>query len=499
MTLLALTPLRVEARAARRGTSRARVERTGMGPRRATRAATRLGGEADWVRGVAILGVGGAVDPGIAVGDLVVADEVRGPGGSVVQLRGAGIVARELRRAGLETHVGAVGSFERVVRNGERARHHADGLLAVDTESAWLTNVTTCRPLAVVRAIVDTPTRPLLSPRSVSGGVRALRSVRAAAGALERWAAACGPRTVLLAGPRSFCAGVERAIDVVDRALDRFGGPIFVRRQIVHNTHVVRGLEERGALFVEELDDVPEGAIVVLAAHGVAPEVHAQAADRGLQVIDATCPLVAKVHTEARRFAAQGYEIVLIGHDDHEEVEATRGEAPGQVHVITEPDQVGQLEIRDPQRVAYLTQTTLAVETTQAVIDALRLRFPTIVGPKGDDICYATQNRQDAVRTVAREADVVLVVGSPNSSNANRLAEVAEREGCRAYLLEDHSELDLGWLRSADVVGVTAGASAPEVLVHELVEVLGGLGPVRVEDRMVTTEKVQFALPAEVR
>jgi 4-hydroxy-3-methylbut-2-en-1-yl diphosphate reductase len=306
-------------------------------------------------------------------------------------------------------------------------------------------------------------------------------------------------RTVLLAGPRSFCAGVERAIDIVERALDRYGAPVYVRRQIVHNTHVVHDLEARGARFVDELDAVPDGALVVIAAHGVAPEVHEEAHERGLRVIDATCPLVAKVHAEARRFARDGYRIVLVGHLDHEEVQGTVGEAPEAIEVVDEPAAADQVQASDPEHVAYLTQTTLAVDEVQEVVDALRARFPALTGPRADDICYATQNRQEAVRTLAAECDVMLVVGSRNSSNSNRLVEVAERFGCTARLLEDASELDDALVRDASTIGITAGASAPESLVQGVVEALAAFGPVDVVERDVVQESMRFTLPVEVR
>ncbi len=306
-------------------------------------------------------------------------------------------------------------------------------------------------------------------------------------------------RTVLLAGPRSFCAGVERAIDIVERALDRYGAPVYVRRQIVHNTHVVRDLEARGARFVDELDAVPDGALVVIAAHGVAPWVHAEAHERGLRVIDATCPLVAKVHAEARRFARDGYRIVLVGHLEHEEVQGTVGEAPEAIEVVDEPEAADQVQAADPEHVAYLTQTTLAVDEVQEVVDALRARFPSLTGPRADDICYATQNRQEAVRSLAAECDLMLVVGSRNSSNSNRLVEVAERFGCTARLLEDASELDAALVREASTIGITAGASAPESLVQGVVEALAAFGPVDVVERDVVQESMRFTLPVEVR
>jgi 4-hydroxy-3-methylbut-2-enyl diphosphate reductase len=303
------------------------------------------------------------------------------------------------------------------------------------------------------------------------------------------------PRRVLLAGPRSFCAGVDRAIAIVERALERFGAPVYVRRQIVHNLHVIRDLEARGAIFVEELDEVPDGAVTVFAAHGVAPPVRRDADERRLQVIDATCPLVAKVHTEARSFARRDYDIVLIGHADHEEVEGTVGEAPDRIRIIDGPADVALLDVRDPQKVAYLTQTTLAVDETAGVIDALRERFPALAGPASDDICYATQNRQDAVRALAERADAILVLGSRNSSNSKRLVEVAERAGCPALLVDEAADVPPERLAGVRSVGVTAGASAPESLVQELVSALDGLGGVTVAEVQTAREDVHFKLP----
>ncbi|MGH9103442.1 MAG: 4-hydroxy-3-methylbut-2-enyl diphosphate reductase, partial [Acidimicrobiales bacterium] len=303
---------------------------------------------------------------------------------------------------------------------------------------------------------------------------------------------------VVLASPRSYCAGVERAIEVVERALDRFGSPVYVRRQIVHNRHVVEALEERGAVFVEELDAVPDGATVVFSAHGVAPAVRRAAGERGLRVVDATCPLVAKVHTEARRFAAKGYELVLIGHAGHDEVEGTLGENAG-IRLVETAQDVARLELRPEDRVAYLTQTTLAVDEVEMIVGSLRERWPELAGPAADDVCYATQNRQDALRAVAGAVDLVVVVSSPNSSNGNRLAEVARRMGARAELVDDASEIDLRWLGDAGSVAVTAAASAPESVVRGVVDALGSLGRLELSEHPVTTEKIRFPLPLEVR
>ncbi|GAA3856852.1 4-hydroxy-3-methylbut-2-enyl diphosphate reductase [Saccharothrix violaceirubra] len=301
---------------------------------------------------------------------------------------------------------------------------------------------------------------------------------------------------VLLASPRSFCAGVERAVEIVERLLDQRGGPVHVRKQIVHNVHVVADLEARGAVFVDELDAVPDGATVVFSAHGVSPAVRAEARRRDLEVVDATCPLVTKVHAEARRFAARGDTVVLIGHADHEEVEGTFGEAPESTVVVATPEEVAALEVPDPDRVSYLTQTTLAVDEAAEVVAALRARFPRLKGPSSDDICYATTNRQEAVREVAGDADLVLVVGSANSSNSVRLVELARRQGVPAHLIDDASAIDPEWLRDVQVVGLSAGASAPPRLVDDVIAALGAWD---VQVRETTRETIRFTLPGIVR
>lgn len=304
------------------------------------------------------------------------------------------------------------------------------------------------------------------------------------------------PLTVLLAAPRSFCAGVERAIEIVEHALRQRGRPVYVRKQIVHNAHVVADLESRGAVFVDELTEVPAGATVVFSAHGVSPAVRAEAAQRELDVIDATCPLVTKVHTEARRFAARGDTVLLIGHAGHEEVEGTLGEAPGQTILVEDVTQAGEVTVPDPDRLSYLTQTTLAVDETEEILAALRARFPNLRGPASDDICYATTNRQHALSTVAAEADLVLVIGSTNSSNSVRLVELARRGGTPAYLIDDAGDIRPEWLTGVRTVGLTAGASAPPRLVDEVV---AALGPVTVLERETATESIRFTLPAAVR
>jgi 4-hydroxy-3-methylbut-2-enyl diphosphate reductase len=306
------------------------------------------------------------------------------------------------------------------------------------------------------------------------------------------------PRRIVLAAPRGFCAGVVRAIDVVELALECVEPPLYVRREIVHNLHVVRGFEERGVRFVEELDEVPDGATVVFSAHGIAPRVREEAQRRGLKVIDATCPLVTKVHLEAIRFERLGYRIILIGHPNHEEVEGTMGEAESRIALVSSVADAEAVEVEDPERVAYITQTTLSMEDTRPIVETLKRRFPRIAGPAKDDICYATQNRQLAVRALARETPVILVIGSKNSSNSNRLVEEAELAGARAYLVDDASGVDPAWLAGAATVGVTSGASAPEFLVDQMVAHLTSLGAERVERLVTVEENVHFSLPAEL-
>ena len=333
----------------------------------------------------------------------------------------------------------------------------ATGAIAVDMESAPLLAGAAGSPAVVLRAISDTPDHPVVSPRIVAGGLAALRSLRQAAPVLAQWAAAVGPRQVLLASPRSFCAGVERAIEIVELALERHGAPVYVRKQIVHNATVVADLEGAGAIFVDELSEVPDGAMVVFSAHGVSPEVRQEAARRGLDAVDATCPLVAKVHAEARRFAADGYLVALIGHAGHEEVDGTLGEAPGAMALVETTADVARLRPADPGKVAYLMQTTLAADEAGGIVDAITERFPAATGPGSDDICYATTNRQRAVRAIAARSDLVLVAGSANSSNSQRLVETAQRAGTAAYLVDGPEDIQLGWLAGASTSGSRPG------------------------------------------
>lgn len=307
------------------------------------------------------------------------------------------------------------------------------------------------------------------------------------------------PTKLLLASPRGYCAGVDRAVDTVERALEHFGAPVYVRKEIVHNHHVVSELADRGAVFVDSELDVPRGAVVVLSAHGVAPEVYERSRERDLHVLDATCPLVTKVHAEARKYAAQGYSIVLIGHEGHEEVVGTMGEAPQAIQLIGSVNEIGALQIPDPARVAYITQTTLSVDETLEIIAALRERYPSIVGPRNDDICYATQNRQNAVKDLAREVDLVLVIGSRNSSNSNRLVDVTRELGVPAHLIDDETGIDMAWFEGIDTVGITSGASAPESLVTRVVAFFRDMGVEEVNSHDLVDENVHFQLPRQLR
>jgi 4-hydroxy-3-methylbut-2-enyl diphosphate reductase len=489
--LTAVSPRQIEAAAVG-----GRVIIMGTGPERAAATGAELARDLGADDPVAIVGAVGGLGGHLWPGHLVVATELRTPEDATPRrLAGAHLLAEELRRYGHWVHTGPVVSWRGAVPPSEQAALAAAGAIAVDTESAWLAEALGPRPLAVVSAVADSG-----GHAPVAGGLRALGALLRVRPALERWARVVQPRTVLVAGPRSFCAGVERAIDTVERALVRFGPPVYVRRQIVHNTHVVAGLEAKGAIFVEEFDQVPDGSTVVIAAHGVSPAVRRQAAARpDLNVIDATCPLVAKVHHEARRFADGDHHIVLIGHADHEEVVGTVGEAPDRIHLVEGPEDVARLNLPEDGPLAYLTQTTLATDETAEIVEALNVRFPAIVGPSATDICYATQNRQDAVRALAGSCDLMLVVGSANSSNTARLVEAARRQGCRTELIEDQSDIRLPWLLDAATVGLTAGASAPESLVQRVIEVLEELGPVEVREHRIAEETVQFALPRQVR
>ena len=494
--LTVVTALRIERNAVASGLPGATVVHCGPGRTRAGRAAVDLGRDDG---PVAVAGVAGGCAAQLRPGDVVVATEVRDVDEQVHPCPSAGLLVAALRRRGLRVHAGPIATVSRPVLGAARARLARGGVLAVDMESGPLVAAARSagRPVAVVRVVADAAGRPLLAPTIVRDGRIALRSLATAAGALGEWAAAAGPREVMLASPRSFCAGVERAIDVVERALERYGSPVYVRKQIVHNTHVVADLENRGAVFVDELDEVPDRATVVFSAHGVAPAVWSAAKSRGLDVIDATCPLVSKVHAEARRFHRRGDTVLLIGHAGHEEVEGTLGEAPD-IRLVQNVEDAREIEVDDPERVSYLMQTTLAADEAAEIVSVLRERLPKMRGPSSDDICYATTNRQQAVRAAAAAADVVLVLGSANSSNSQRLVEIGERSGCAAYLVEDDTAIDPAWLAGAGRVAITAGASAPPALVNRCVDALAALGPVQVLERSVADENVYFQLPREV-
>jgi 4-hydroxy-3-methylbut-2-enyl diphosphate reductase len=308
------------------------------------------------------------------------------------------------------------------------------------------------------------------------------------------------PERILLAAPRGYCAGVDRAVQTVERSLELYGPPVYVRKEIVHNKHVVEELRARGAIFVDSEEEIPPGSTAVFSAHGVAPTVHANARSRNLTTIDATCPLVTKVHVEARKFAAQGYTIILIGHAGHEEVEGTMGEAPGNIVLVQSEQEVDELQVPDEERIAYISQTTLSVDETRSIIARLRERFPAIVGPRTDDICYATTNRQAAVKQLARECELVLVIGSRNSSNSNRLVEVAREHGAESHLIDNEGQVREEWLAGKRVVGITSGASAPEELVQRLVAFIRARAPeVDVQELEVVSEDVRFMLPKAIR
>ena len=399
-------------------------------------------------------------------GTVLVADQLRRPGEPPIACPAAPLLVGELRRHGIDSTLGPLDLGPA-------------GRLAFATTA--------------LAAVID-------GVAGLGVGAGAREQQHSARAALARClAAADGHRQVLLAAPRSFCAGVERAIEVVERLLDQRGGPVYVRKEIVHNRHVVAGLRDRGAVFVDEVDEVPDGAVLVFSAHGVSPAVRADAARRSLEVIDATCPLVTKVHAEARRYAARGDTVVLIGHAGHEEVDGTLGEAPDQTVLVQSAADVATLQVTDPERISYLTQTTLAVDETTDVIDALRARFPALRGPASDDICYATTNRQEALGAIAVVADVVLVVGSANSSNSRRLVELAERHDTPGHLIDDASDIRPEWLAGARTIGLTAGASAPPRLVTDVLTTLSGLGPITATEHTTTTETIHFTLPTPVR
>jgi 4-hydroxy-3-methylbut-2-enyl diphosphate reductase len=478
----------------------ATLERCGMGPVRVRQWLPNL--EQLSPRAVAVAGVAGGLDPSLRPGDVVVATEVRDESGRIA-LRSVAPLVADLRRRGIRVRTGPVVSVDHIVTSRrEREQLAAAGAVAVDMESAAI--VRAARelpgepPMAVIRVVVDTFDTPLARLRTLPAGAKALSTLHKVGPALRAWADLAAPRRVLLAGPRSFCAGVERAIDIVEAALRRFPHPIYVRRQIVHNAHVVEDLQRQGVVFVDELDEIPDGTTVVFSAHGVAPAVRDEAARRGLNVIDATCPLVTKVHTEARRFVGRGQSVLLVGHAGHDEVEGTLGQVPGKITLVQDAAEAETVEVDDPDNVAFVLQTTLGVDDAAATVATLRRRFPLITASPTDDICYATTNRQRAVLSIVPDSDLLLVIGSKNSSNSRRLVEVAEAAGTRAYLVEDATEVLPEWLKDAHTVGITAGASAPPHLVDELVATLRALGDVDVEERVVAREDLTFTLPKGV-
>jgi 4-hydroxy-3-methylbut-2-enyl diphosphate reductase len=501
-----LTPLAIERAAVAPALRSATVRATGMGAQRSLQFTAPAGAGA-----VVVAGLAGGLSPQVRPGDLVVASELRGAG-APIPVPAADLLAGALRRRGLRVHVGPIHSDERIVHGARRQELAEQGVLAADQESAWLaarvrrgSGSGPGPAFAVVRAVVDTGDKPLLSLGTPARSLLALKALRRAVPAIEEWAALAGgalTRELVLAAPRSFCAGVERAIEVVERGLERYGSPLYVRRQIVHNTQVVSDLEARGAIFVQEADEVPRGAVLVLAAHGVSPVVRKQAAARDLTVIDATCPLVSKVHAEVRRAAGRGETVFLVGHADHEEVEGTVGESPDDVIVVEDLAHARRVQVpegRDPGRVSYVTQTTLARTDAESIIGELASRFPGLGAPSSEDICFATTNRQRAVQAIAQDVDLLLVLGSANSSNSRRLVEVAEQAGVPARLLDHASELDLNDLpATVRRIGVTAGASAPPALVEQLITNLTGLGPVSVREHRVAAEDVTFSLPSGV-
>jgi 4-hydroxy-3-methylbut-2-enyl diphosphate reductase len=487
------TPTLLEARKLRRGLAGLALQVTGMGPRRSSQALH--GGPLD---GLLVAGVAGGLAPSLQPGDVVVASEVRGPDGSR-PCASAPMLAAQLRRAGLSVQIGPVVSVDHIVAGKERNRLGASGALAVDMESSWLADQAPQAALAVVRVVADPADAPLWRPATLGRLAYALDRLSLLGPALQAWCAAVGEQHILLPGPHSFCAGVVRAIDIVNYALQQRGAPIYVRKEIVHNRHVVTELRQAGAVFVDELCDVPDGSTVVFSAHGVAPSVRSEAAQRRLQVIDATCPLVSKVHAEARRFADDDHTILFIGHHGHDETVGTMGERPDRTVLVQTVADAERVQVVDRDRVSYLVQTTLAADEVDGIVDVLHRRFPALRGPASDDICYATTNRQLALRAVAGEADLCLVVGSTNSSNSQRLAELAERYGTPAHLIDDVFDIDLRWLAGVRTLAITAGASAPTSLIDDIVASLSGLGPVHVEHRNITEETTTFTLPKEIR
>ncbi|WP_245736654.1 4-hydroxy-3-methylbut-2-enyl diphosphate reductase [Micromonospora pattaloongensis] len=466
-----LAPRRAEARTLRRGLPvGAPLRRAGVGPARATHAAARHRGAAV----LAVAGVAVGLSPALRPGDLVVATEVRldGVPTDTVACPAAPLIAAELRRRGLKVHIGPIVTVGRPADGPTRDRLAATGALAVDTESAVLLAAAR-RPVACVRVIGHPRPRSALTRLAAFPVPPPLRAVGPA---LAEWAAACTVRQVLLATPRSFCAGVERAIAVLDRTLAGADNAVYVHRPIAHDGHLLADLRRRGAVFVDDPAEIPDGAPTVFAAHGVPPAVRADALRRGLPVVDATCPLVARLHDEARRAAGRGDTVLLVGHAGHAETEGILGQDPDRITVVESAQDAERVEVTDPEGVSYLLQTTLALDDVRDVVAVLRRRFPALTGPAPDQVCYAATHRRAALRAVAAHADVVLVFGSADSSDSRRLVEVALRGGTPAYLVEDVGAVELRWLSGVRTVGMTAGVSAPPRLVDEAVVALSGLG-----------------------
>lgn len=528
--LLVLAPLRVEASALRRAGGARHVVVTGMGP-----AAAQAFRDRDHAADgpVAVAGFCGSLRDGVEPGDIVVANEVRGPTG-VVTLPSAAAVSHSLRQAGLKVHVGSILSTDHVVRGSERTECAADDPLAVDMESFWLVSGVQARHdaaaarravgavgaagaagdvgtagtagaadhggqstsiaragTAVVRVVSDSPGSGFGPYGLVASGLKGLRSLTQIGGCLEAWAAAVGARTVLIAAPRSFCAGVCRAIDITEQALAESGAPLYVRREIVHNKHVVDSFRDRGVIFVRELSEVPQEQAVVFAAHGVSPAVRADAQARGLKTIDATCPLVARLHKRARMLVDQGCLVVFIGKKGHDETEGVVGEASDSIVVVEDQGDIDQLASANAP-VATLTQTTLVPHEVEGLLAGLRARFPHLKAPQTSDVCYASRNRQAAVRRVAPKCDWFLVIGSTNSSNSKRLMEEAERAGTPAALVDDESDIDLARLVGVRTLGLTAGASAPEVLIERMLAFLRSLGPLEIRELRAGVDEPDF-------
>jgi 4-hydroxy-3-methylbut-2-en-1-yl diphosphate reductase len=480
--------MKIEARALRRAGGPSELRVTGMGPKAAARARAEIEG---LVGPLAVTGFCGAVRPDIKPGEVVVATEVHGPDG-VVALPSAQALAQAFHACGMTTHSGPILSLDHVVRGDERTRLAAAGYVAVDMESYWLLADLGGRPACVCRVVLDAPAHGVIRGGARGDWLRAYRTLKLIRPVLETWARSLGPRSVLIAAPRSFCGGVEAAIEITEEALEKFGAPIYVLHEIVHNKHVVNSFRDRGVVFVREIDDVPVGGTVVFSAHGVGQTEREKADSRNLRVVDATCPLVARVHSKAKRFAREGREVVLIGKRGHDEIEGVMGEAPDAMHLVEGLEDIDKLQLNGKSDIAVLTQTTLIPHQVESLVKALKGRFPELIVPSSPDICWASQNRQEAVRKVAPQCDLMLVLGSPNSSNSKRLVEEAKRMGTPAVLLDDETEIDPKWLAGVRTLGLTAGASAPESLIERTIAFLQTLGSVEVFEHVVRQETNSF-------